>query len=154
MNFGAFVEYLPSEEGLVHISKLAWEHVDQVEDVVSEGDIVKVKVLEIDSQGRINLSIRDVEEAPEGFQESNQGGGQRRGIDRNDRGDRGGRRDGQGRGPGRSGGRDSRDRDRGPRGDRDRQGGPGERRTDGPRQDSGEARARQAGGRRSNDNRN
>ena len=69
MNFGAFVEFLPGKEGLVHISKLAWRRVERVEDVVKEGDTVKVKVLEIDSQGRINLSIRDTQQKPEGFED-------------------------------------------------------------------------------------
>lgn len=57
--FGAFVEVLPGKEGLVHISKLANEHVNKVEDVVSVGDEILVKVTEIDSQGRINLSHKD-----------------------------------------------------------------------------------------------
>jgi len=56
MNFGAFVEILPGKEGLVHISQLANEHVKKVEDVVKEGDEITVKVVEIDKQGRINLS--------------------------------------------------------------------------------------------------
>ncbi len=70
MAFGAFVEFLPGKEGLVHISKMAWNRVDKVEDVVKEGDKVKVKVLEVDSQGRINLSMRDATEKPEGFVET------------------------------------------------------------------------------------
>ena len=57
--FGAFVEILPNKEGLVHISKLAKERVNKVEDVVSIGDEILVKVTEIDSQGRINLSRKD-----------------------------------------------------------------------------------------------
>ncbi len=69
MDFGAFVEFIPGKEGLVHISKLAWNRVDKVEDVVHEGDKVKVKVIEIDSQGRINLSIRDTLPKPEGYVE-------------------------------------------------------------------------------------
>lgn len=56
MAFGAFVEILPGKEGLVHISKLAKTHVKKVEDVVSEGEYITVKVDEIDKQGRINLS--------------------------------------------------------------------------------------------------
>lgn len=56
MNFGAFVEILPGKEGLVHISQLATERVEKVEDVVSVGDEIMVKVVEIDKQGRINLS--------------------------------------------------------------------------------------------------
>jgi len=70
MAFGAFVEFLPGKEGLVHISKMGWNRVDKVEDVVKEGDKVKVKVVEVDSQGRINLSMRDCSEKPEGFVES------------------------------------------------------------------------------------
>jgi polyribonucleotide nucleotidyltransferase len=56
MNFGAFVEIGGGKEGMVHISKLAHERVDKVEDVVAVGDVVTVKVMEIDKQGRINLS--------------------------------------------------------------------------------------------------
>lgn len=58
MDFGAFVEILPKQEGLVHISELAPERVGRVEDVVNVGDTVTVKVYEIDSQGRVNLSIK------------------------------------------------------------------------------------------------
>jgi len=60
MNFGAFVEFLPGKEGLVHISQLADHHVNKVEDVVSIGDRITVKVTEIDRQGRINLSRKEV----------------------------------------------------------------------------------------------
>lgn len=56
MNFGAFVEVLPGKEGLVHISQLANERVEKVEDVVKVGDEIEVKVMEIDRQGRVNLS--------------------------------------------------------------------------------------------------
>ncbi|MDR1663571.1 MAG: polyribonucleotide nucleotidyltransferase [Clostridiales bacterium] len=56
MNFGAFVEIAPEKEGLVHISQLAKQRVNKVEDVVKVGDVVTVKVIEIDEQGRINLS--------------------------------------------------------------------------------------------------
>ncbi|MCR4558290.1 MAG: polyribonucleotide nucleotidyltransferase [Saccharofermentans sp.] len=69
MDFGAFVEFLPGKEGLVHISKMAWNRVDKVEDVLHEGDKVHVKLIEIDSQGRLNLSIRDCLPKPEGFVE-------------------------------------------------------------------------------------
>ena len=61
MQFGAFVEILPGKEGLVHISKLAQERVEKVEDVVNVGDEIKVKVIEIDDKGRINLSKKDAE---------------------------------------------------------------------------------------------
>ena len=59
MNFGAFVEIAPGKEGLVHISKLDHKRVEKVEDVVSVGDEIKVKVIEIDEKGRINLSRKD-----------------------------------------------------------------------------------------------
>lgn len=59
MNFGAFVEIAPGKEGLVHISRLDVKRVDKVEDVVNLGDTVIVKCIEIDDQGRINLSRRD-----------------------------------------------------------------------------------------------
>ncbi len=59
MNFGAFVEIAPGKDGMVHISKLENRRVDKVEDVVSIGDEIIVKVMEIDSQGRINLSRKD-----------------------------------------------------------------------------------------------
>lgn len=65
MNFGAFVEVLPGKEGLVHISKLAHERVAKVEDVVNVGDEVRVKVIEIDHMGRINLSRKDLLPPPE-----------------------------------------------------------------------------------------
>jgi polyribonucleotide nucleotidyltransferase len=60
MNFGAFVEILPGKEGLVHISQLAEGRVGKVEDVVSVGDEIEVKVTEIDNLGRINLSRKEV----------------------------------------------------------------------------------------------
>jgi len=59
MSFGAFVEIAPGKEGLVHISRLDVKHTDKVEDVVTVGDEIIVKVIEIDDQGRINLSRRD-----------------------------------------------------------------------------------------------
>ena len=58
-NFGAFVEILPGREGLVHISKLDFKRVNKVEDIVSIGDEILVKVIEIDNQGRVNLSRKD-----------------------------------------------------------------------------------------------
>lgn len=60
MNFGAFVEILPGQEGLVHISELAPIRVNRVEDVVRIGDVIAVKVKEIDSQGRINLTHKGI----------------------------------------------------------------------------------------------
>ena len=55
-DFGAFVEILPGTDGLVHISELAHERVGKVTDVVSEGDVMEVKVLDVDNRGRIRLS--------------------------------------------------------------------------------------------------
>ncbi|WP_339051646.1 polyribonucleotide nucleotidyltransferase [Rickettsiella endosymbiont of Xylota segnis] len=60
-DFGAFVNVLPGRDGLVHISQISKERVEQVSDVLSEGQIVKVKVLEIDRQGRIRLTMKDIE---------------------------------------------------------------------------------------------
>ncbi len=60
MDFGAFVTILPGKDGLVHISQITDEHVDKVSDKLKEGDVVKVKVLEIDRQGRVRLSMKEV----------------------------------------------------------------------------------------------
>jgi polyribonucleotide nucleotidyltransferase len=68
MNFGAFVEILPGKEGLVHISQLAYERVNKVEDVVKVGDPLTVKVVEVDSAGRVNLSHKDTLPVPEGYE--------------------------------------------------------------------------------------
>ena len=62
MDFGAFVTILPGKDGLVHISQICNERVEKVTDKLSEGDVVKVKVLELDKQGRIRLSMKAVEE--------------------------------------------------------------------------------------------
>ena len=61
MNFGAFIEILPGKDGLLHISKMSDKRVEKVEDVMNIGDVVKVKVTEIDNQGRINLTRKGVE---------------------------------------------------------------------------------------------
>jgi polyribonucleotide nucleotidyltransferase len=63
MDFGAFVTILPGRDGLVHISQISNERVEQVSDKLAEGDAVRVKVLEVDRQGRIRLSMRDVEQS-------------------------------------------------------------------------------------------
>ena len=63
MDFGAFVTILPGKDGLVHISQISHERVENVSDKLAEGDIVKVKVLEIDKQGRIRLSMKAVDAA-------------------------------------------------------------------------------------------
>jgi len=61
MDFGAFVTILPGKDGLVHISQICEERVEKVSDKLSEGDIVKVKVLEVDKQGRVRLSMKAVQ---------------------------------------------------------------------------------------------
>mgnify|MGYP006283927979 CR=1 FL=1 len=63
MDFGAFVTILPGKDGLVHISQISNERVEKVSDRLSEGDTVRVKVLEVDKQGRIRLSMKAIEEA-------------------------------------------------------------------------------------------
>jgi len=102
MNFGAFVEILPGREGLIRISDLDWNYVPSVEDVLQVGDSVKVKVVEIDDQNRINLSRKALLEKPEGYQERERApreGGPREGGPRE-----GGSREGRGGGGGRPGG--------------------------------------------------
>ncbi len=91
-DFGAFVEYLPGKEGLLHVSELAWERVNRVEDVLSEGDMVEVKLLEIDRKSnKVRLSRKALLPNTGGHTQSNErskpfGGG---GFDRrSDRGDR------------------------------------------------------------------
>jgi polyribonucleotide nucleotidyltransferase len=63
MDFGAFVTILPGRDGLVHISQISNERVERVSDKLKEGDVIRVKVLEVDRQGRIRLSMRDVDAA-------------------------------------------------------------------------------------------
>ncbi len=63
MDFGAFVTILPGKDGLVHISQISNERVEKVSDKLAEGDAVRVKVLEVDRQGRVRLSMKDVEAA-------------------------------------------------------------------------------------------
>ncbi|HDT12564.1 MAG TPA: polyribonucleotide nucleotidyltransferase [Candidatus Marinimicrobia bacterium] len=71
MDFGAFVEFMPGKEGLVHISELKWERVEKVSDVLNVGDKTDVKLFEIDRQGRLNLSIKRLTEPPEGYRQEN-----------------------------------------------------------------------------------
>jgi polyribonucleotide nucleotidyltransferase len=103
LDFGALINILPGKDGLLHISQIAFEHVERVEDHLKEGQVVRVKVLETDEKGRIKLSLKALLDKPEGYVEEER---QRR--DRGDRGDRGGDR-----GP-----RRDRGGDRGPRSDR------------------------------------
>lgn len=67
MDFGAFVEFMPGKEGLVHISELKWERVEKVSDVLNVGDKTDVILFEIDRQGRMNLSIKRLSEPPERY---------------------------------------------------------------------------------------
>jgi polyribonucleotide nucleotidyltransferase len=116
MNFGAFVQILPGTDGMVHISQLHEDRVNNVEDVVKEGDVIHVKVVEIDNMGRINLSKVDADREmgvkapplpPSSGSHDRDGGG--RGGDRGGRGGggggRGGDRGGRGGGGGGGGGR-------------------------------------------------
>jgi polyribonucleotide nucleotidyltransferase len=117
VDFGAFVNFMGGRDGLVHVSEIKNERVQNVSDVLSEGQEVKVKVLEIDGRGKVRLSMRVVDQETGAELEDTRPprepreGGDR---DRGPRGDRGPRRDGDRR---REGGRGG-DRDRGPRGDR------------------------------------
>ena len=61
MEYGAFVNILPGKDGLVHISQISDERVNNVRDVMAEGDDVQVKVLDIDGQGRVKLTMKDVD---------------------------------------------------------------------------------------------
>lgn len=70
MNFGAFCEFLPGQEGLIHVSELSSNYVKEVADVVKEGQEVKVKLIKIDEQGRKNLSMKQAEEGGEGGEQA------------------------------------------------------------------------------------
>ena len=69
MSFGAFVEFVPGREGMVHISELEWARVEKVEDVLNPGDQVRIKLIKIDDQGRLDFSRRALLEKPEGYVE-------------------------------------------------------------------------------------
>jgi len=130
VDFGAFVTFMPGKDGLVHVSEIKNERVENVRDVLSEGQEVKVKLLEVDPRGKVRLSMRLVDqETGEELPDSRPPREPREGGDRGPRGDRG--RHGRGgrdeRGPRRDrGGRD----DRGPRGE-----GRGDRGEPGPRRE-------------------
>ena len=94
MSIGAFVEYLPGKEGLVRASEISNERVNRIEDVVKIGDAVKVKIAEVDRQGRVNLSIRAVTEENGNSYEERQRAERARFQDREGGGDRGGFRRG------------------------------------------------------------
>src|SRR6185436_8516369 len=91
LEFGALVNLLPGKDGLLHISQIAHQRVEKVEDFLQEGQIVKVKVLETDEKGRIKLSMKALLDRPEGMEEERFERPRRDFGDRGDRGDRGGR---------------------------------------------------------------
>jgi polyribonucleotide nucleotidyltransferase len=135
VDFGAFVTFMPGKDGLVHVSEIKNERVENVRDVLSEGQEVKVKLMEVDQRGKVRLSMRLVDQETGAELEDTRPPREPRG-DRGDRGDRGPRRDGGGRG------RD----DRGPRRDRGDRGPRGEGRGDrGPRREGGDRPAREEG---------
>ncbi len=122
LEFGAFIEILPGKEGLLHISEMAWTKTEKVEDLLKVGDEVDVKLLEIDAKtGKMRLSMRALQEKPEGYVEP----------ERRPRGDRKGGKDDR-----RNGGRDRGERREGRRDDRR-----GDRR--GPRPERHEAPAQE-----------
>ena len=84
MTFGAFVEFAPGREGLVHISELEWHRVDKVEDVCGSGDSMRIKLIKIDDQGRLDFSRKALLDKPEGWKPP-----PRRDRSSNNRGDRG-----------------------------------------------------------------
>jgi polyribonucleotide nucleotidyltransferase len=92
LDFGALVNILPGKDGLLHISQIAHQRVERVEDFLKEGQVVKVKVLETDEKGRIKLSLKALLDRPEGYVEEERAPRRERG-DRYDRGDRGDRGD-------------------------------------------------------------
>jgi len=142
VDFGAFVNFMGGKDGLVHVSEMKNERVNSPKDVVTEGQEVKVKVLEIDNRGKVRLSMRVVDqETGEELEDTRpprepREGGERgpRGEGRGDRGPRRDgdrRRDGGDRGPRREGG----DRERGPRGEGRGDRGPRRERSEGGNED-------------------
>jgi polyribonucleotide nucleotidyltransferase len=128
VDFGAFVNFMGGKDGLVHVSEMKNERVEKPTDVVTEGQAVKVKVLEIDQRGKVRLSMRVVDQETGAELEDTRPPREPRG-DRGERGDRGDRRPG-----GRDRDRGPRRDDRGPRRDRDDRGPRGDR-EDRPRRD-------------------
>ncbi len=127
VDFGAFVNFMGGKDGLVHVSEMKNERVEKPTDVVSEGQAVKVKVLEIDPRGKVRLSMRVVDQETGAELEDTRPPREPR-EPRGDRGDRGGdrrpRRDGDRGGRGGDRGGRGGDRDRGPRRDREEGGNP------------------------------
>ena len=108
VDFGAFVNFMGGKDGLVHVSEMKNERVEKVTDVVSEGDEVKVKVLEIDNRGKVRLSMRVVDQETGEELEDTRPPREPRGDKGDRRGPRGNRDRGRGgdRGGRRGGGRD------------------------------------------------
>jgi polyribonucleotide nucleotidyltransferase len=109
-DFGAFVELLPGREGLVHISHLSWDHVNKTTDVVSAGDKMEVKVIDVDSDGKIRLSRKELLPRPPGAVDSGSGGRPSGGRPSGGGGRSGGGSRPSGGGGGRSSGGDGEDR--------------------------------------------
>lgn len=97
VDFGAFIGVMPNQDGLLHISEIAHERVNNVLDYMKEGDEVEVKVIEVDKSGKIRLSRKVLLPIPEGGLPPRSGGG--RGGERGERGERGGYGGGRGHGP-------------------------------------------------------
>ena len=138
LEFGAFIEILPGKEGLLHVSEIAWEKTDKVEDVLSVGQEVDVKLLEIDAKtGKMRLSMRALKEKPEGYVEPERRprpNGDRKPGDRRPGGDRGERR-GDDRKGGNGERRNNSDR-HGERRNDDRRGGEGQKKRFGQKVDA------------------
>jgi polyribonucleotide nucleotidyltransferase len=128
VDFGAFVTFMPGKDGLVHVSEIRNERVENVRDILSEGQEVKVKLVEVDPRGKVRLSMRLVDqETGEELPDTRPPREPREGGDRGPRGDRGDRN---------RGGRDRGARDdRGPRRDRGDRGPRGDRNDSGPRRE-------------------
>ncbi len=90
LDFGALINLLPGKDGLLHISQIAHERVENVNDYLKEGQVVRVKVLETDEKGRVKLSLKALTERPAGMERPERG----ERHDRGERGDRGERREG------------------------------------------------------------
>ncbi len=118
MPFGAFIEFMPGKQGLLHISEVSWKRLDTLDGVLKEGDKVKIQLVGTDPKtGKLRLSRKVLMPKPEGYVEP----APREGGDRGDRGDRGERRGGGDRDRNRGGGdRNRGGNDRGPREDRPR----------------------------------
>jgi polyribonucleotide nucleotidyltransferase len=100
VEFGAFLEFLPGKEGLMHISEYDWKRTDTLEGLIEEGDIIKVKIIAVDEKnGKLKLSRKALLPKPEGYTEEKPARAPRR-----EGGDRGPRREGGDRGPRREGG--------------------------------------------------